>query len=136
MQHENLHDALASHGIGLFVDTLDIPEIGMLRALVWARNHGNNVHVKPKARAQGGAHVLQGGGQAGANKLGEIIVLVHVQGIDDVVGDDVLAHVKGVTKSDVLDRVVDEVDSVMDGNRHDGGLVIGEDAGDTTVERL
>ena len=132
----DLHNTLACHGIGLLVDALDVPEGLLLVLVVWAHDDGHNVQLEPEAGTQGGAHVLERGGEAGADEFGEVLVLVLFDLGDDIVGDEVGAHLHGVVEHDVLDREVDQVHGVVDGQGHHGGVVIGEDGRDAQVERL
>jgi hypothetical protein len=45
-------------------------------------------------------------------------------------------HAQSIVEDDVLDSKVNEVDSVMDGKRNNGRVVVGEDGRDATVEGL
>lgn len=104
--------------------------------IVGAQDHGDNIEIEPKTRAEAGAHVLESCRQTGTDELGEVLVFVVFEGRDDVVGDDVLAHAQGIVEYNVLDGEINEVGSVVDGEGHDGSVVIGEDGRDSTVEGL
>ena len=130
------HNAFPCHGIGLLIDALDIPEGLFLVFVIRAHHDGDNVQLEPQARAQGRAHVLERGREASADKLGEVLVLVLLDLADHVVGDEVGAHLHGIVEDDVLDREVDQVHGVVDGQGDDSSVVIGEDSRDTQVESL
>lgn len=63
-------------------------------------------------------------------------MLVALDGGDYVVGNDVLAHLKGVIENNVLDGEVNEVYGVMNGQCYDGGVIIGKDSRDAAVQGL
>ena len=63
-----------------------------------------------------------------------MLVLLHFG--DDIVCNEVLAHFQGVIELDVLDREVNEIDGVVDGQGYNGRVFIREDGRDTEVERL
>jgi len=104
--------------------------------VVRAHHDGHNVELEPQAGAQGWAHVLERGGQTSTDELGEILVLVLLDLGNDMVGDEVGAHLHGVVEDDVLDLEVDQVDSVVDGQGHHSRVVISENGRDTQIERL
>ena len=66
---EDLHDALSSHGISLFVDSLHIPKGLLLVLIIWTHNDGHNVQLKPEPRAKGWAHVLERRGETSTDEL-------------------------------------------------------------------
>jgi len=69
-QKHDLHDALAGHGIGLLIDTLDIPERRSLVCLVIRAHHNrDDIELQPESRAKCGAHVLDSGGKTSADEL-------------------------------------------------------------------
>lgn len=55
---------------------------------------------------------------------------------DDIVRNEILAHFQGVIELNVLDREVNQVDGVVDGQSHNGRMVIREDGRNTEVKRL
>lgn len=136
VQCHNLHDALSCHRIGLFIDPLDIPERLLLVLVIRAHHNGHNIELEPKTRAQAGAHVLERRGKTGTNELGEVLMLVLLNLGDDIVGNEVFAHAHSIVENNALDREVNEVDGVVDGQGDDSGVVIGEDGRDTQIERL
>lgn len=132
-QKKDLHDALSGHRVCLFIDALDIPERDFLVFIVGTDGDRDYVELKPKARAQGGAHVLESGGETSTNKLGKVLRLVLLGSRDDVVGDNILSHLQGIIKNKVLDREVDQVGRIMDGHGNNRRVVVGEDSRDTQV---
>lgn len=55
---------------------------------------------------------------------------------DDELGDGILTQVLNIVENNRLDGKVEKVDSVVNGESDDGGVIIGEDGRDTKVERL
>ncbi|CCF33358.1 hypothetical protein CH063_05563, partial [Colletotrichum higginsianum] len=132
----NLHDALASHRIGLLVHSLDVPEALLLVLVVGAQDNGDDVKIEPKTRAQRLAHVLEGHGQTSTNELGEVCMLVIFERTDDVVSNGIVARLGGIVEVDVLDSEVNQVDRVVDCKGHDSCVGVGEDGRNSAVESL
>jgi hypothetical protein len=132
----HLHDALAGHRICLLVDTLDVPEALLLVVVIGSHDDGHNVELQPQARTQRRAHVLERGRQASTNEFGEVGVLVVLHRLDDVVGDDILTHAESIVEDDMLDRKVEQIHGVVNGEGYNRGVVVREDGGNTKVERL
>jgi hypothetical protein len=130
------HDALAGHGVGLLIHPLDIPEALVLVLVIWTHHNGDDVHVQPQPRAERGAHILECGRKAGTDELGKVLMLVALDLLNDVVGNEVGAHLHGIVKQDVLDREIEQVRSVVDSKRDNGSVVVGEDSRDTDIESL
>lgn len=85
---DDLREALAAHGVGLLVDVLGLPKLSCLGT---GRNDdGDDVGLKPQARAQGWAHLLELGGQASSDELDKVLMFVLLDHRDDVVGNGVL----------------------------------------------
>jgi hypothetical protein len=133
----DVHDTLASHRVSLLIHSLDV-EKGLLSLMVVirAQNDGNNVKLQPEARAQLRCHILESSRQTSADEFGEVLILVSLDLVDHKVGDQVLALLDGVVERDVLDKEVDQVDRVMDGQGYDSGVIVGEDSGNTDVKCL
>lgn len=55
---------------------------------------------------------------------------------NDIVGDHVASHIHRIIEDNVLDREVDEIGGVMNGDGHHGGMVVGKDGRNTKIERL
>lgn len=79
---------------------------------------------------------MQSGRQPGTNELAEVLMLVILDLGDDVVGDRVVAKFHDIVKDNVLDREVDQVSRIMDGQGDDGSVILGEDGRDAKVVRL
>lgn len=129
-----LHDAFTSHAVSLFVDALHIPEALLLVLIIGPYDDGDDVEVHPQARAQGWAHVLDGGRKASTNELGKVLVLISGDLGDDVFGNEVVAHLHCIVECDVLDGEVQEIDSIMNSQGYSSGMVIGEDSSNANVE--
>ena len=121
-----VEDALAGHRVSLLVDALDVPEAGLLLLLVGAHDNGDDIQLEPETRAERRAHVLERGGQAGTDELGVVFVLVALDCLNDIVGNAIIAGAALFVKHEMLDGEVDEVDRVMDGESHDGRVVVGK----------
>ena len=132
----NLHDALAGHGVGLLIHSLDIPEALVLVLIVGSHHNRNNVDVKPQTGAQRGAHVLERGGETSTDEFGEVFVLVALDLLNDIVGNKVVAHAHSIVELDVLHREVEQIRGVVDRKRDDGSVVVGEDSRNTKVQSL
>lgn len=130
------HDALAGHGVGLLVDALNIPEALLLVLVVRAHDNGDNVQLKPESRAERRAHVLERGGQSSPDELGEVLVLVLLDLVDDEVGNEIMTRLQAIVQHNVPNGEVNQVDSVVNGQSDHSCMVVREDSGDTKVERL
>ena len=129
-------NTLAGHGIGLFIDALDIPEVLLLGLMVRSKDHGDNIQIQPETRAQRRAHILERDRETGSNELDKVVMLVSLDLSDDVIRNEILSLTHLLIERDVLDREVIEIDSVVNGKRNNGSMVIGEDGRDTEVQGL
>lgn len=102
----NLHDALTSHGIGLFIHTLDIPERLLLVLVIGTHDDRNDIKLQPKTGAECWAHVLERRWETGTNEFGKVLVLVLLHLGDDMVSDQIGAHSHGIVEHNVLDREI------------------------------
>lgn len=131
---EGLHDAFASHTVGLLVNTFGIPKALLLVLIIWPYHDGNDIKVQPQARAKGWTHVLERSREPSTDELCEVLMLISGELRNDIVGNEVVAHLHCVVECDVLDRKVQKIDSVVDCQGNSGSVVIGEDSSNANVE--
>ena len=130
------HQTLARHGVGLLVDEAVVPGVALVLLAVGPHADRHDVELHPQPRAQRRAHLPEVPGQARADELGQVVVLVLAHGGDDVVGDEVAACAHPFVELEMLDGEVDEIDCVVDGEADYGGVVFGEDDRDAEVKGL
>ena len=106
---------------------LDVPEALLLVTVIQIHDDGDNVELEPQAGAQGRAYVRERGGKPCTDKLGEVIVFIQLDSLNDVVGDEILPFAKGVIDCDVFNGEVNQVNHVVNGERDDGSVGISED---------
>jgi hypothetical protein len=120
----------------LLINALDVPEVLLLGFVVGSEHNRYNIEVKPKTGAQRRAHILQSDGETSSNELDKVLMLISLNLIDDVIGNEILALAHILIEGDVLDGEIIEIDGVVDSKRNHGGMVVGENGRDSQIQSL